>query len=117
MLDIRADGHAPCSHVADLLTTKLGEVQERIGELTVLREELTALIERSKRLDPADCTAGEICHILRPPISTTATPNRCWARCRTTWCGAVFGEDGCSPEVRSRHRPWGLTHRVLDPGR
>jgi len=35
------------------------------NELTVLREELTALVERSKQLDPADCTAGQICHILR----------------------------------------------------
>ncbi len=65
VLNVRAEGQAPCSHVSDLLTTKLGDVQERIDELTVLGEELAALIGRSKQLDPADCTASEICHILR----------------------------------------------------
>ncbi|MBP8180003.1 MAG: heavy metal-responsive transcriptional regulator [Acidimicrobiia bacterium] len=65
VLKVRAEGQAPCGHVSDLLTTKLGDVQERIEELTVLSEELNALIERSKQLDPADCTASEICHILR----------------------------------------------------
>ncbi|MDX2379001.1 MAG: heavy metal-responsive transcriptional regulator [Acidimicrobiia bacterium] len=65
VLDVRSAGHAPCSHVSDLLTTKLGEVNDRIDELTVLRAELTTLVGRSKQLDPADCTTGQICHILR----------------------------------------------------
>ncbi len=65
VLNVRAEGQAPCSHVSDLLATKLVDVQERIDELTMLREELNALIERSRQLDPADCTASRICHILR----------------------------------------------------
>ena len=65
VLNVRAEGNAPCRHVSELLTTKLSDVQERITELTALSGELTTLIERSKQLDPADCTAGRICHILR----------------------------------------------------
>lgn len=65
VLNVRAKGNAPCSHVSDLLATKLVDVHDRIAELTVLQEELTALVERSKQLDPADCTAGQICHILQ----------------------------------------------------
>lgn len=65
VLNVRAEGDAPCSHVAELLTAKLSEVENRIAELTALSGELSALVERSKQLDPADCTAGEICHILR----------------------------------------------------
>lgn len=65
VLNVRAEGKAPCSHVSVLLTTKLSAVEDRITELTALSVELTALIERSKQLDPTDCTAGQICHILR----------------------------------------------------
>ncbi|MEZ5371152.1 MAG: MerR family DNA-binding protein [Microthrixaceae bacterium] len=65
VLNVRAEGNAPCSHVSELLTTKLGKIQDRIDELTALKVELSALVERSKQLDPADCTASQICHILR----------------------------------------------------
>ena len=65
VLNVRAEGHAPCLHVSELLTTKLSDVQDRITELTALKVELSGLVERSKQLDPADCTAGQICHILR----------------------------------------------------
>ena len=64
VLDVRADGTAPCSHVSELLTRKLDEVHDRIIELTALQAELSALVERSRQLDPADCSAGQICHIL-----------------------------------------------------
>lgn len=64
VLDVRADGNPPCSHVSELLATKLREVHARIDELTALEQELTGLVERSKQLDPADCSAGQICHIL-----------------------------------------------------
>lgn len=49
---------------SELLTTKLQEVQDRITELVALTVELSGLVERSKQLDPADQTAGQICHIL-----------------------------------------------------
>jgi DNA-binding transcriptional MerR regulator len=66
IIHVRNDGTAPCSHVDTLLETKLGEIRERRRQLTALEAELTQLLERSSRLDPADCTAGEICHIFTP---------------------------------------------------
>ena len=69
VLDVRAEGRAPCGHVSELLGLKLREVEARISELRVLRGELMALVERSENLDPADCTAGDICHILQPDLS------------------------------------------------
>ena len=66
IIHVRHDGTAPCSHVDTLLKTKLGEIRERRRQLTALETELTQLLERSSQLDPADCTAGEICHIFTP---------------------------------------------------
>ena len=66
IIGVRDDGIAPCSHVNALLETKLAEVRERRRQLTTLEAELSELLDRSRRLDPADCTAGEICHIFTP---------------------------------------------------
>ena len=63
VIRVRDDGIAPCTHVDELLETKLVDVRERRRQLAALESELTQLLERSSRLDPADCTAGEICHI------------------------------------------------------
>jgi len=66
VIHVRDDGTAPCSHVDSLLETKLAEVRERRRQLATIEDELSALLERSRQLDPADCTAGEICHIFTP---------------------------------------------------
>lgn len=66
VLGIRDEGTAPCSHVSALLDAKLDEVRQRQRQLAALEEELGQLIERSDRLDPADCREGDICHILAP---------------------------------------------------
>ncbi len=66
ILDVRAEGQAPCAHVNDLLDAKLREVDQRMAELKALRTDLKALVDHSKTLDPANCTAGEICHIFQP---------------------------------------------------
>ncbi|MEO6653098.1 MAG: heavy metal-responsive transcriptional regulator [Ilumatobacteraceae bacterium] len=66
VLDVRADGRTPCSHVSQLLTSKLRDVKAQMRELRTLRGELEGLIDRSRQLDPADCTDGDICHILGP---------------------------------------------------
>ncbi len=63
IIRVRDDGSAPCSHVDSLLETKLSEVRERRAQLATLEVELSQLLDRSRQLDPADCTAGEICHI------------------------------------------------------
>ena len=64
VIQVRSDGTAPCHHVDGLLNDKLADVDARIEELQQLRGELTALLDRSARLDPSDCRADEICHIL-----------------------------------------------------
>ena len=64
IIDLRADGNVPCTHVASLIDSKLADVRTRIKSLAVLEAELEEVIERSHRLDPADCTDADICHIL-----------------------------------------------------
>ena len=64
ILDMRGEGVTPCTHVRDLLSTKLRDVRTRQDELAALGKELEGLISRSDRLDPVDCTDTEICHII-----------------------------------------------------
>ena len=63
IIHVRDDGTPPCSHVDALLETKLADVRGRRRHLADLESELVQLLDRSSHLDPADCTAGEICHI------------------------------------------------------
>ena len=70
IIHVRDDGTAPCSHVDSLLETKLAEVRDRRRQLAALEAELAQLLDRSRQLDPADCTAGEICHIFSPSDHT-----------------------------------------------
>jgi len=65
IIEIRDSGAAPCTHVDTLLHTKLTEVRRRCQQLAVLEHELEQLVERSRQLDPADCTEGDVCQILR----------------------------------------------------
>ena len=69
IIDLRDDGNVPCAHVATLIHNKLDDVRGRIKDLAALEAELGVLIERSHRLDPADCTDTDICHILSAPSS------------------------------------------------
>jgi len=64
IIDLRDDGTVPCAHVASLIDRKLANVRARMKDLAVLETELESLIDRSHRLDPADCTDADICHIL-----------------------------------------------------
>ncbi len=64
ILDLRRDGAVPCGHVHSLLQAKLEEIRARQRELAMLETELVGIIGRSDRLDPADCTDTQICHII-----------------------------------------------------
>lgn len=66
ILDVRRDGAVPCAHAHALLLTKLEDLQVRQRELAELEVELEGLISRSHRLDPADCTEAQICHVIAP---------------------------------------------------
>ena len=72
IVDLRDDGHVPCTHVSGLLETKLADVRRRMRELAMLATELEQLLDRSQRLDPADCTDADICHILSRSTLTAA---------------------------------------------
>lgn len=64
IVELRDQGQAPCAHVAQLVDRKLVEVQRRMSELATLQKELEQLADRGRRLDPADCTDTDTCHIL-----------------------------------------------------
>lgn len=64
IVGLRDHGQPPCAHVAWLVDDQLTDVRRRIAELTALQGELEELHERSRRLDPADCTDADVCHIL-----------------------------------------------------
>ena len=69
VIDIRDHGVSPCIHVDALLDAKINEVRERRRQLAALERDLEQLVERSRRLDPADCSEGDICQILQPESS------------------------------------------------
>lgn len=66
ILRLRGEGATPCVHVSELLSSKLHDVHTRQRDLATLETELETLISRSHRLDPADCTEAQICHIIAP---------------------------------------------------
>ena len=66
ILELRGEGAVPCAHVRSLLLTKREDVRTRQRELAALEAELDVLVGRSERLDPADCTDDQICHIISP---------------------------------------------------
>ena len=66
IIHVRDDGTPPCRHVETLLEAKLADLGQRHRQLRALESELAQLLERSRHLDPADCSTGEICHIFTP---------------------------------------------------
>jgi MerR family transcriptional regulator, copper efflux regulator len=61
----------PCEHVTALLDVHAADLDQRIVELTVLREEVDRLRQRAQDLDPAACTADSVCHLI--PVSSTGS--------------------------------------------
>ena len=66
ILDLRRDGAVPCAHVHSLLLAKLDDIRHGNVNSPYSRRKLEGLISRSDRLDPADCTDTQICHIIAP---------------------------------------------------
>lgn len=67
IVELRDRGDAPCSHVASLLDRKLTDVRARQRELSALESDLKRLLQRSRHLEPGDCTETAGCHILTGP--------------------------------------------------
>ena len=64
VIAFRDRGESPCAHVLALLERRSSELSRRIREMQSLRTELEALAVRARTLDPADCSEGDVCHIV-----------------------------------------------------
>ncbi|MCX8565139.1 MerR family DNA-binding protein [Mycolicibacterium mucogenicum] len=64
ILDIRDHGQPPCTHVRDLLDTRLTDLDEQINALIALRDTITRLRHDAETLDPQSCSANEVCRYL-----------------------------------------------------
>jgi DNA-binding transcriptional MerR regulator len=76
ILAIHGRGDAPCSHVSELIDTKLNEIDKRLQALERTQQELRRLRKRAGSLSPEDCSADSICHIIEPrrPIELLTLP-------------------------------------------
>ena len=54
----------PCEHVAGLLDSHAADLDQRITELTALRQEVERLRARARDLDPAACGEAAVCHVI-----------------------------------------------------
>lgn len=64
VLQIRDRGEAPCSHVTELITTRIQEIDNRMRDLRQVKKDLVALAETATDFDPADCPPESVCRIL-----------------------------------------------------
>jgi MerR family mercuric resistance operon transcriptional regulator len=64
VLALRQAGETPCGHVTTLLTSRLDDVRARQRELALLATELEHALDASRTLDPAGCTASNVCQII-----------------------------------------------------
>jgi DNA-binding transcriptional MerR regulator len=76
VLVIHDQGEAPCSHVSELIDTKLDEIDKRLQALERTRRELRRLHKRAGSLNSEDCSPDSICHIIEPiqPITLSDRP-------------------------------------------
>lgn len=59
------DAHGPpCQHVVALLDRHAADLDARITDLQTARAEVRRLRERAEELDPADCAAAGVCHVI-----------------------------------------------------
>lgn len=67
IIALRDQGEAPCAHVLELVQRRTREIDQTIRELRGLKGELARLVERADRLDPVDCNASRVCHLISAP--------------------------------------------------
>lgn len=66
VIAFRDAGRPPCSHVLELIEDRAADLDSRIVELAVLRDELRRLARRGATLSPDACSPSLVCHILNP---------------------------------------------------
>ena len=64
VLDIRDEGQPPCTHVRDLLDTRLAAIDEQLTQLQDLRNTLTELRAQADQIAPDTCRADQVCRYL-----------------------------------------------------
>lgn len=70
ILDLRDRGEQTCGHVIGLLEQHLTDIDRQIAQLRETRNLLTAMSERAKRLDPAECADPNRCQTISPDAVT-----------------------------------------------
>ncbi len=71
VMELRSRGESTCEHVVELLEDHLDTLQHRVAALEKTGRELAAMIERARRLDPADCADPIRCQTISPRESGT----------------------------------------------
>lgn len=61
IISVLEGGAAPCRHVRNLSETKVVEIDDRIAELQVLREDLSRLAELARDVEPECARGASIC--------------------------------------------------------
>lgn len=64
VLELKDAGARSCDHTAALLERHLCEIDDQIARLQVARAELVDLAERSRGLDPTECTDPHRCQVI-----------------------------------------------------
>jgi MerR family copper efflux transcriptional regulator len=66
IIAFRDAGQPPCGHVLQVIDDRAADLDDRIAELTTLRDELRRLTRRGRSLSPDACSPNLVCHILNP---------------------------------------------------
>jgi len=74
ILDLRSHGEGTCHHVIDLLERHLDDLDSHIETLLATRDQLAALTERARGLDPEECTDPNRCQTIDVDVDLSAAP-------------------------------------------
>jgi len=64
VLELKGAGQRSCAHTMDLLVAHLRAIDEQIAQLRASRDELAALADRARGLDPRACTDPNRCQVI-----------------------------------------------------
>lgn len=64
ILHVRDTGDTPCTHVRDLLASRLSDLDARIAELITLRTTVAGFYQEVAAADPTECDPEMICSYL-----------------------------------------------------
>ena len=64
VLELKGSGKRSCAHTMDLLVAHLRAIDDQIAQLSASRDELAALADRARGLDPSACTDPNRCQVI-----------------------------------------------------